>query len=94
MLFCAGLSYLVTATSINTTLQLKTDPGVRGRVMSLYVFMLVGAFPVGGALLGLTADAAGMPRAMSIGSLVCAFWAAVLLLKRELLNAAGTADSI
>jgi MFS family permease len=94
MVFCAGLSFLVTATSINTTLQLKTDPAVRGRVMSLYVFMLVGAFPVGGALLGLVADAAGMSRAMSIGSLLCFMWAVILLLKPELLNATGESDAI
>jgi len=86
LLFCTGLSFLVTMTSINTTLQLKTDPRVRGRVMSIYVFMLVGAFPVGGALLGLIATAAGMSRAMSIGALVCLFWGVVILLKPGLLE--------
>jgi MFS family permease len=94
LIFCTGLSFLVTATSINTTLQLKTDPRVRGRVMSLYVFMLVGAFPVGGALLGIIADMASMSRAMSIGALTCMFWGAVILLKPGLLQAAGTADEI
>ncbi|MBN2025459.1 MAG: MFS transporter [Actinobacteria bacterium] len=94
VLFCAGLSFLITATSINTTLQLKTDPRVRGRVMSLYVFMIVGAFPIGGALLGIIADAAGMSRAMSIGALTCMFWGAVIVLKPELLQAAGIADEI
>jgi MFS family permease len=94
LVFSAGLSFLVTATSINTILQIKTDPRVRGRIMSLYVFMLVGAFPVGGALLGFIADAAGMSRAMSIGSLTCLFWGSVLLLKPELLQAAGVSDEI
>jgi len=94
LIFCAGLFFLVTATSINTTLQLKTDPRVRGRVMSLYVFMLVGAFPVGGALLGIIADMAGMSKAMSIGSLTCMFWGAVMLLKPWLLQASGVADEI
>ncbi|MEW6555653.1 MAG: MFS transporter [Actinomycetota bacterium] len=91
LVFCAGLSFLVTMTSINTTLQLKTDPAFRGRVMSLYVFMLVGAFPLGGALLGLAADLAGMSRAMSIGALVCLFWGMVLLLKPDMLEYAGPA---
>jgi predicted MFS family arabinose efflux permease len=86
LIFCTGLSFLVTMTSINTTLQLETDPRVRGRVMSIYVFMLVGAFPLGGALLGLIATAAGMSRAMSIGALVCLFWATILILKPELLE--------
>jgi predicted MFS family arabinose efflux permease len=89
--FCAGLCFLVTMTSINTTLQLRTDPAVRGRVMSLYVFMLVGAFPVGGALLGFIANVAGMSRAMSIGALVCLFWGMVLIMKPQLLADSGTA---
>jgi MFS family permease len=93
-LFCTGLFFLITATSINTTLQIKTDPRVRGRVMSLYVFMLVGAFPVGGALLGLIADIAGMSRAMSVGALACLFWGMILLFKPELLDATESFDAI
>lgn len=94
LVFCTGLSFLVTMTSINTTLQLRTNPAVRGRVMSLYVFMLVGAFPVGGALLGLVANMAGMARAMSIGALICLFWGMVLLLKPEMLDDSVSAAAV
>lgn len=86
MLFCAGFSFLIAVTAINTTLQLKTDPGVLGRVMSIYVFMLVGAYPVGGAVLGIVANKIGMPGAMSMGALICMYWVAVLLLRPELMK--------
>jgi MFS family permease len=94
LVFCAGLSFLVTVTSINTTLQLRTDPAMRGRVMSLYVFMLTGAYPLGGALLGFIANMAGMSHAMSIGALVCLFWGMVLILKPQLLVDSGTTYAI
>jgi hypothetical protein len=54
--------------------------------------MLVGAFPVGGALLGLIATAAGMSRAMSIGALICLFWGVVILLKPGLLEDARAGE--
>jgi MFS family permease len=86
LLVVTGASFLAAVASINTILQLKAGREVRGRVMSVYVFMLVGFFPVGGALLGIIADRTGMARAMSIGSLACLFWAVIILLKPELLD--------
>ena len=84
--FTTGLSFLTATTSINTTLQLKTEPEMRGRVMSFYVFMLAGAYPVGGALLGLIANWAGMSWAMTIGASLCLAWGAMIILRPELLG--------
>jgi hypothetical protein len=50
----------------------------------------MGKFPIHRIIV----DAAGMSRAMSIGSLICLFWAVILLLKPGLLNATGNRDAI
>jgi len=45
----ASVSFLATG---NTTLQLETEPSMRGRVMSLWAVAFLGTTPIGGPLLG------------------------------------------
>ena len=45
----ASVSFLATG---NTTLQLESDPSMRGRVMSLWAIAFLGTTPIGGPLLG------------------------------------------
>ncbi|MBF6044245.1 MFS transporter [Streptomyces sp. NRRL B-1677] len=51
-----GLTINVTA---NTSIQLATDPAMRGRVMSLFMMVFVGGTPVGAPLVGWVTDAYG-----------------------------------
>jgi len=88
LVFITGLSFLASASSINTILQLKTEREMRGRVMSIYVLMMTGSFPVGGALLGFIGDQAGMHWAMSVGALACLLWGGIILFKPDLLKEA------
>ncbi|MFE4175108.1 MFS transporter [Streptomyces sp. NPDC056909] len=56
-----GMIGLTTNISANTTVQMNSDPEMRGRVMSLYMMVFVGGTPVGGPLLGWITDTYG-PR--------------------------------
>jgi len=54
-----GISALTMITSANTFMQLKTDPGMRGRVMALYMMIFIGGTPFGSPLVGWVGEAFG-----------------------------------
>jgi len=64
-----------TATSFsatgNTTVQLNTDPRMRGRVMSLWVLATQGSTPIGGPLTGFVASTVGAREALGLGAASC-----------------------
>ncbi len=78
MLLCipVGLASLTMMTAANTTLQMSTDPVMRGRVMALYMMVFQGATPIGSPIVGWVGEAFGPRWAILIGSiatfLVCA----------------------
>jgi MFS family permease len=47
-----GLSLLTMLNAANTTVQLSTDPAMRGRVMSLYMMLVMGGTPLGAPVVG------------------------------------------
>lgn len=47
-----GLSSLTMMTAANTTMQLATAPGLRGRVMALYLMVFMGGTPLGSPFIG------------------------------------------
>jgi len=47
-----GLSLLTMLNSANTTVQLSTDPTMRGRVMALYMMLVMGGTPIGAPIVG------------------------------------------
>jgi MFS family permease len=61
-----GLVTLLTLTAANASIQLGVDPGLRGRVMALYIMVLMGGTPIGAPMLGWLAEAMG-PRWTLIG---------------------------
>ncbi|WP_335970788.1 MFS transporter [Streptomyces sp. CA2R106] len=64
-----GLTFNTTA---NATVQLATDPVMRGRVMSLYMMVFVGGTPVGGPVMGWVTDTFGARVGFLSGGLVSA----------------------
>jgi MFS family permease len=64
-----GLTFNVTA---NSSVQLATDPAMRGRVMSLFMMVFVGGTPVGGPLVGWLTDQFGARISFALGGLVAA----------------------
>ncbi|MCW2787401.1 MAG: transporter, partial [Marmoricola sp.] len=47
-----GLSLLTMLNSANTTVQLSVDPMMRGRVMALYMMLVMGGTPIGAPIVG------------------------------------------
>ncbi|MFJ2392713.1 MFS transporter [Streptomyces sp. NPDC087843] len=64
-----GLTVNVTA---NTTVQMATDPVMRGRVMALFMMVFVGGTPLGAPLVGWVTDAYGPRVGFALGGLVSA----------------------
>ncbi|MFE9807423.1 MFS transporter [Streptomyces sp. NPDC005227] len=63
----AGLTVNVTA---NTSVQMATDPAMRGRVMALFMMVFMGGSPVGAPLVGWVTDSYGPRIGFALGGLV------------------------
>jgi MFS family permease len=71
MLVCTGvLSVLFNATN-NTLLQVEAREDIRGRVLGLYTFLMIGSTPVGGAFTGFVADTRDVRVALTINATIC-----------------------
>jgi MFS family permease len=80
-----GVAALCFSTAANTTVQLLTDPEMRGRVMGVYMLVFLGGTPIGGPLVGWVAQEMGPRVSLLIGGvsgLVVALLAALLVLRR------------
>jgi len=64
-----GLASLTMMTAANTTLQVSTDPVMRGRVMALYVMVFQGATPIGSPVVGWIGEAWGPRWSILVGSI-------------------------
>ncbi|WP_167149888.1 MFS transporter [Actinomyces sp. ZJ308] len=64
-----GLCVLTLLTSANQTVQMTTEPAMRGRVLSIYMMFFLGSTPVGAPLIGWVADAWGPRTAIAVGGL-------------------------
>lgn len=73
-----GFFVLSLLTAANQTVQLTTPEAVRGRVMSLYVMVLLGATPIGSPVVGWLSDAFG-PRAALIAGGISSMSVALLV---------------
>jgi MFS family permease len=62
-----GLSLLTVMTAANASVQLMTDPGLRGRVMALYGAILMGGTPLGAPLVGWVGETFGARWTIVLG---------------------------
>jgi MFS family permease len=74
-----------------TTLQLAAEPSMRGRVMALWALAWLGSTPVGGPIVGWTAQVAGARWSLVLGAVACLVCGAAALpvLRRVDRRAAG-----
>jgi MFS family permease len=72
-----GAASVTLAASINSALQLASEPSMRGRVMALYSIVFLGSTPIGGPLAGWLAEAID-PRAALVMAGVAAIAAGLL----------------
>ena len=70
-----GAASVTFAAGVNSSLQLTSEPAMRGRVMSLYAIVFLGSTAIGAPLIGWLAQAAG-PRAGMFAGAVAALLAA------------------
>ena len=71
-LVAIGLAVAVQLATTNALLQTSSPPELRGRVMSLYMWLFVGASPLGGLAAGWLAEHVGAPATAAVAGAGCA----------------------
>jgi MFS family permease len=64
-----GMTINVTA---NTSVQMGTDPAMRGRVMALYMMVFMGGSPIGAPIAGWITDVYGVRAGLAVGGTIAA----------------------
>jgi predicted MFS family arabinose efflux permease len=70
LLGATGFSMILNNATLNALLQSLTPNALRGRVMSVYVFMFLGMTPVGALQAGALSRVVGAPAAVAVGASV------------------------
>ncbi|TSA53358.1 MAG: MFS transporter [Actinobacteria bacterium] len=76
---CGGLA-ITTMIAANTTVQMGADPHIRGRVMGIYLMVLIGGAPFGSPLVGWLAEAVGTRFTIALGGGITCLAALIVLL--------------
>jgi MFS family permease len=82
----ASVTFLATG---NSTLQLQSDPSMRGRVMALWAVAFLGSTPVGGPLIGWIVAVASARVGLAVGGASCLVAAGIGLLAMSRLGMLG-----
>jgi predicted MFS family arabinose efflux permease len=71
-LFCPVLGFctLTLLNSANATMQLESDPALRGRVMALYMTIVMGGTPIGSPIIGWVGQHLGARWSLTIGGVL------------------------
>ncbi|WP_369170211.1 MFS transporter [Streptomyces sp. R28] len=72
-----GMTVNVTA---NSSIQMTTDPAMRGRVMALYMMVFMGGAPLGAPIAGWVTDAYGVRAGLALGGAITAAAAVTIAL--------------
>jgi MFS family permease len=67
-LILVGVSSQTLMTTANGTVQMTTDPVLRGRVMAIYMAIFMGGTPIGAPIVGWVADVFGPRWALGVGA--------------------------
>ncbi|MCL2463757.1 MAG: MFS transporter [Micrococcales bacterium] len=79
MLIPVGLASLTMMTAANATIQMSTEPQMRGRVMALYMMVFQGATPIGSPIIGWVGQEIGARWAIGVGGISAILIALVAL---------------
>lgn len=72
LLVPVGLCALTVMTTANASIQLTTEPEMRGRVMALYMTIFMGGTPIGAPLIGWIGDVWGARWTLAVGGITTA----------------------
>jgi len=78
ILACAGAAMASQGIATATSLQLEAPPELRGRVMAVYSFVVLGMAPLGAFQAGFVAEHLGAPASIAISGGICLVGTAVL----------------
>ena len=67
LLVVAGLGFMTQNATANTLVQTTVPDGLRGRVMSVYMMVFQGFFPIGSLIAGAVAEGFGVPVGVAFG---------------------------
>jgi MFS family permease len=67
LLLIVGAGQISFLSTCNSLIQLRSDPTMRGRVMSVYTITLLGSTPIGGPLVGLVCEVWGPRWGLAVG---------------------------
>ncbi|CAL9493916.1 Enterobactin exporter EntS [Streptomyces sp. enrichment culture] len=73
-----GLFAMTVNVTTNTSIQMSTDPAVRGRVMALYMMVFLGGSPVGAPVVGWITDTHGARAGLAAGGAIAMVAAALI----------------
>ncbi|MDN0194130.1 MFS transporter [Streptomyces sp. S.PNR 29] len=73
-----GIFSMTVNVTTNTSIQMATDPAMRGRVMALYMMVFLGGSPVGAPIVGWVTDVYGARVGLAAGGAVAATAAVVI----------------
>lgn len=85
-LFVSGIGLLSCFSTINASLQHAVDDTFRGRVMSIYILVFVGLFPLGNFEVGLLSEHYGAENAIRLGAVIVILGGALYFLMRNRLT--------
>jgi MFS family permease len=84
LLAVAGAGMVAQAATANTLVQSMVPDALRGRLMSMFTLVLMGAMPLGNIVIGALAELVGTMSAVALfGLALCAAVTAVALVRRE-----------
>ena len=75
-----GLCTITLLNSANATMQMESDPALRGRVMALYMTVVMGGTPLGAPVIGLIGEQLGARWTLIIGGMMVLLGVVVALL--------------
>ncbi len=70
LLVVAGLGFMTQNATANTLVQTTVPDGLRGRVMSVYMMVFQGFFPIGSLIAGAVAEGFGVPAGAAFGGII------------------------
>ncbi|GAA3971973.1 MFS transporter [Streptomyces marokkonensis] len=73
-----GVFSMTVNVTANTSIQMSTDPAMRGRVMALYMMVFLGGSPIGAPIVGWVTDTYGARAGFAAGGAVAAAAALVI----------------
>jgi len=77
LLLPVGIATITFTTAANTSIQLASAPGMRGRVMAIYLMVFLGGTPLVAPLIGYLADVFGPRSTLVVGGVISAVSAVV-----------------